>query len=55
MYGAIIGDIIGSIYEHMDPPIKTSEFELFTEESTHHVCSEEDGGQSDENGYIPCP
>jgi ADP-ribosylglycohydrolase len=33
MYGAIIGDIIGSVYEHADPPIKTTEFELFTEKS----------------------
>lgn len=35
MYGAIIGDIIGSAYEHADPPIKTTEFELFTEKSIY--------------------
>lgn len=35
MYGAIIGDIIGSAYEHADPPIKTTEFELFTPQSDY--------------------
>ena len=35
MFGAIIGDIIGSAYEHVDLPIKTTEFELFTEKSTY--------------------
>ena len=34
MFGAVIGDIVGSVYEHADPPIKTKEFELFTKEST---------------------
>ncbi|MEE4195653.1 MAG: ADP-ribosylglycohydrolase family protein [Anaerolineae bacterium] len=35
MYGAIIGDIIGSSYEMADPPIKTIDFELFTDKSTY--------------------
>jgi ADP-ribosylglycohydrolase len=34
MFGAILGDIIGSIYEWADPPIKTKDFELFTKKST---------------------
>jgi len=34
MFGAILGDIIGSAYEWADPPIKTKDFELFTKEST---------------------
>lgn len=34
MIGAIIGDIVGSPYEFDDTAIKTTEFELFSEEST---------------------
>jgi len=34
MLGAIIGDIIGSVYEFSRPPIKTVHFELFTDKST---------------------
>lgn len=33
MFGAIIGDIVGSVYEHARPPIKTIEFDFFTERS----------------------
>lgn len=31
MYGAIIGDIVGSVYERAN--VKTKDFELFTSES----------------------
>ena len=31
MLGAIIGDIVGSIFEH--DPVKTTEFDLFSDES----------------------
>jgi ADP-ribosylglycohydrolase len=34
MLGAIIGDIIGSVYEFHRPPIKSTDFELFTDKST---------------------
>lgn len=34
MLGAIIGDIVGSVYEFHQPPIKSTDFELFTERST---------------------
>ena len=33
MFGAIIGDIVGSVYEFADPPIKTTDFDFFTPES----------------------
>lgn len=33
MFGAIIGDIVGSVYEHAWPPVKTTEFDFFTERS----------------------
>ncbi|MEE4195652.1 MAG: ADP-ribosylglycohydrolase family protein [Anaerolineae bacterium] len=33
MLGAIIGDIVGSVYEHARPPIKTTVFDFFTERS----------------------
>jgi ADP-ribosyl-[dinitrogen reductase] hydrolase len=35
MYGAIIGDIIGSVYEFAHPPIKTTDFDLFTPDSDY--------------------
>lgn len=35
MYGAIIGDIIGSVYEFAHPPIKTTDFDLFTPQSDY--------------------
>lgn len=33
MYGAIIGDIVGSVFEHAHPPIKTTVFDLFSSRS----------------------
>lgn len=32
MLGAVSGDIVGSVYEHL--PIKTKDFQLFSDEST---------------------
>ena len=33
MFGAIIGDIIGSVFEHQRPPLKTTDFDLFCSRS----------------------
>jgi ADP-ribosyl-[dinitrogen reductase] hydrolase len=33
MLGAIIGDIVGSAYEHVRPPVKTTDFVFFTHRS----------------------
>jgi ADP-ribosylglycohydrolase len=33
MLGAIIGDIVGSAYEHAKPPVKTTDFVFFTHRS----------------------
>lgn len=35
MIGAIIGDIVGSVFEHAHPPIKTTDFPLFSPESDY--------------------
>jgi len=31
MFGAIAGDVIGSVYEFARPPIKTTQFDLITD------------------------
>ncbi len=33
MFGAMVGDIVGSVYEHAHPPVKTTVFDFFTERS----------------------